>query len=76
MKEITESKINELLAAARQAKASHLTLCVDADLQWAIEPSTDWLPNQLCRITENYSPGGLRSFLQECLEARDLQQQL
>jgi len=40
VKEISESKINELLAAAKQAKASELTLCIDTDLQWAIEPST------------------------------------
>lgn len=71
MKEISESKINELLAAAKQAKASELTLCIDTDLQWAIEPSTSWLPNQLCRVVENYSAVGLRSFLEQSFAAKE-----
>lgn len=69
MKQIAESKIEELLAAAKQAKASELTLCIDTDLQWAIEPGTSWLPNQLCRVGENYSPIGLREFLNESFAA-------
>lgn len=68
--EITDLKIAEILQAAKIAKSSHLTLCIDMDLQWACETGDAFLPNQLCRITGNYSPEGLRQLLEESFAAR------
>lgn len=69
---ITEEKITELLAAARRAKKAGLVLLVDVDLGWTMERGDCWLSNQLCAITSNYSPDGLRKFLADCYAAHGL----
>jgi hypothetical protein len=60
---------DSIYAGLQSARKSHLTLCVTKTGEWACETSDAWLPNQLCRITANYSREGLERAIREEIKA-------
>ena len=58
-----EFDFDQLHAALKDARAKHLTLCVASDGGWAQERADAYLPNQLCRVSENFSRAGLEQYI-------------
>ena len=69
MIEASEFNFDSLYAAHRQARASHLSLCIATDGGWAAEARDAWLPNQLCRISGRHSREGLEALIRDHIVA-------